>query len=177
MCTVCTVCTVSSVCTVCTVSSVCTVCAVSSVCTVCTVCTLHVFSLCSGLAQCAELCWQLRGEAGPRQVPNARIALQHNIGLGGAVIVGLYKLGFPHYARTGSSKRSISAVGISGGEPRCTIVFDEIERRLKTVSVCVLCVHTVCLSAIHVCLLCICYWVNGIVALQAKNLLGVNMTT
>ena len=103
---------------------------------------VHVFSLCSGLAQCAELCWQLRGEAGPRQVPSARIALQHNIGLGGAVIVGLYKLGFPHYARTGSSKRNISAVGISGGEPRCTVVFDEIEKRLKTVSVSVQCVHT-----------------------------------
>jgi len=45
----------------------------------------------TGLAQCAELCWQLRGEAGPRQVPNAKIALQHNIGLGGASIVALYK--------------------------------------------------------------------------------------
>nr|CAH7754904.1 unnamed protein product [Callosobruchus chinensis] len=33
----------------------------------------------TGLAQCAELCWQLRGEAGPRQVPGAKLALQHNI--------------------------------------------------------------------------------------------------
>jgi hypothetical protein len=33
--------------------------------------------------------------AGRRQVPNAKIALQHNIGLGGAVVVALYKLGFP----------------------------------------------------------------------------------
>lgn len=49
----------------------------------------------SGLAQCAELCWQLRGEAGKRQVPNARLALQHNLGLGGACIVGVYRLGFP----------------------------------------------------------------------------------
>ncbi|KAF7281607.1 sterol carrier protein X-related thiolase isoform X2 [Rhynchophorus ferrugineus] len=49
----------------------------------------------TGLAQCAELCWQLRGEAGPRQVPNAKLALQHNIGLGGAVVVALYQLGFP----------------------------------------------------------------------------------
>jgi len=47
------------------------------------------------LAQCAELCWQLRGLAGKRQVPGAKLALQHNIGLGGAVVVGLYKLGFP----------------------------------------------------------------------------------
>ncbi|XP_045482604.1 sterol carrier protein 2 [Harmonia axyridis] len=49
----------------------------------------------TGLAQCAELCWQLRGEAGARQVPGARLALQHNIGLGGAVVVALYAKGFP----------------------------------------------------------------------------------
>lgn len=50
----------------------------------------------TGLAQCAELCWQLRGIAGKRQVPNARLALQHNIGLGGAVVVALYRMGFRH---------------------------------------------------------------------------------
>lgn len=44
----------------------------------------------TGCAQCAELCWQLRGECGPRQVPNAKIALQHNLGLGGAVVVTAY---------------------------------------------------------------------------------------
>lgn len=49
----------------------------------------------TGLAQCSELCWQLRGLADKRQVPNARLALQHNIGLGGAAVVGLYRLGFP----------------------------------------------------------------------------------
>lgn len=51
----------------------------------------------TGLAQCTELCWQLRGMAGKRQVPKARIGLQHNIGLGGAVIVSLYRLGFPNH--------------------------------------------------------------------------------
>jgi len=55
----------------------------------------------TGLAQCAELCWQLRGQAGKRQVPNARLALQHNIGLGGAVVVALYKMGFPEYQSQG----------------------------------------------------------------------------
>jgi acetyl-CoA acyltransferase len=45
----------------------------------------------TGLAQCAELTWQLRGEAGPRQVDGARIALQHNLGLGGACVVTLYE--------------------------------------------------------------------------------------
>ena len=45
----------------------------------------------TGLAQCAELVWQLRGHAGPRQVENARIGLQHNLGLGGACVVTLYE--------------------------------------------------------------------------------------
>jgi sterol carrier protein 2 len=44
----------------------------------------------TGLAQCAELVWQLRGSAGARQVDGARLALQHNLGLGGACVVTLY---------------------------------------------------------------------------------------
>lgn len=48
----------------------------------------------TGGAQCVELCWQLRGIAGKRQVKNAKTALQHNIGLGGACVVSLYRLGF-----------------------------------------------------------------------------------
>jgi acetyl-CoA acetyltransferase len=45
----------------------------------------------TGLAQCAELVWQLRGEAGDRQVPGARLGLAHNLGLGGACVVTLYR--------------------------------------------------------------------------------------
>ncbi|EWC59390.1 3-ketoacyl-CoA thiolase [Actinokineospora spheciospongiae] len=45
----------------------------------------------TGLAQCSELTWQLRGTADKRQVDGARIALQHNIGLGGAVVVTAYR--------------------------------------------------------------------------------------
>lgn len=45
----------------------------------------------TGLAQCAELVWQLRGQAGARQVEGARLGLQHNIGLGGAAVVTLYE--------------------------------------------------------------------------------------
>jgi sterol carrier protein 2 len=45
----------------------------------------------TGLAQCAELTWQLRGTADARQVNGAAVALQHNIGLGGAAVVGVYK--------------------------------------------------------------------------------------
>jgi acetyl-CoA acetyltransferase len=45
----------------------------------------------TGLAQCSELVWQLRGEADKRQVKGARVALQHNLGLGGAAVVTLYR--------------------------------------------------------------------------------------
>ncbi|MFK0297029.1 lipid-transfer protein [Streptomyces sp. NPDC090442] len=45
----------------------------------------------TGLAQAAELVWQLRGTAGDRQVPGARVGLAHNIGLGGAAVVTLLR--------------------------------------------------------------------------------------
>ncbi|MGW7380027.1 lipid-transfer protein [Streptomyces sp. NPDC054794] len=45
----------------------------------------------TGLAQVAELVWQLRGEAGQRQVAGARVGLAHNIGLGGAAVVTLVR--------------------------------------------------------------------------------------
>ncbi|EYF07503.1 lipid-transfer protein [Chondromyces apiculatus] len=45
----------------------------------------------TGLAQCYELVHQLRGTAAARQVEGARIALQHNLGLGGASVVTLYQ--------------------------------------------------------------------------------------
>ena len=45
----------------------------------------------TGLAQCSELTWQLRGQADKRQVEGAKVGLQHNIGLGGAAVVGVYR--------------------------------------------------------------------------------------
>jgi len=45
----------------------------------------------TGLAQCTELVQQLRGTADQRQVEGARLALQHNLGLGGACVVTLYE--------------------------------------------------------------------------------------
>jgi sterol carrier protein 2 len=45
----------------------------------------------TGLAQCAELNWQLRGLAEKRQVKDAKVAIQHNIGLGGAAVVAVYR--------------------------------------------------------------------------------------
>ncbi|KAM8839306.1 sterol carrier protein 2 [Synchiropus picturatus] len=84
----------------------------------------------TGLAQCAELCWQLRGQAGRRQVPGAKVALQHNIGLGGAVVVTLYKMGF-----TTDARPHISAVSTSAGSGlegfKAYSVFKEIEKRLE----------------------------------------------
>jgi sterol carrier protein 2 len=45
----------------------------------------------TGLAQCTELVWHLRGQAEARQVEGAKIALQHNLGLGGACVVTMYR--------------------------------------------------------------------------------------
>ena len=45
----------------------------------------------TGLAQCTELVWQLRGQADKRQVPDAKVALQHNLGLGGACVMTMYR--------------------------------------------------------------------------------------
>lgn len=64
----------------------------------------------TGLAQCSELCWQLRGEADKRQVANAKLALQHNIGLGGAVVVALYRLGYPQAKNP--ARRNLTAAAI-----------------------------------------------------------------
>lgn len=44
----------------------------------------------TGIAQCAELVWHLRGWANNRSVPDTKHALQHNLGLGGAVVVTVY---------------------------------------------------------------------------------------
>jgi acetyl-CoA acyltransferase len=43
----------------------------------------------TGVAQLAELTWQLRGQAGERQVEGARIGVQHNVGLNGAAVVSV----------------------------------------------------------------------------------------
>ncbi|MFI1829296.1 lipid-transfer protein [Streptomyces sp. NPDC020412] len=45
----------------------------------------------TGLAQTAEITWQLRGEAGARQVEGVTLGLQHNLGLGTAGVVTLFE--------------------------------------------------------------------------------------
>ncbi|KAK3755293.1 hypothetical protein QZH41_014603, partial [Actinostola sp. cb2023] len=83
----------------------------------------------TGLAQCTELCLQLRGECGKRQVAGARVGLQHNLGLGGAVIIALYRLGFPQ-----QRFRPVTAY-TSASSPdgfKAKAVFDEIEKQMKS---------------------------------------------
>ena len=45
----------------------------------------------TGCAQATELVWQLRGQSEGRQVDGAKVALQHNLGLGGACVMTLYR--------------------------------------------------------------------------------------
>ncbi|OAK95926.1 thiolase-like protein [Phaeosphaeriaceae sp. SRC1lsM3a] len=45
----------------------------------------------TGIAQCSELVWHLRGWANNRSVKDTKVALQHNLGLGGAVVCTVYK--------------------------------------------------------------------------------------
>jgi len=90
----------------------------------------------TGIAQCAELCWQLRGEAGKRQVKNVKYALQHNIGLGGAALVGIYALGFPKSSSGSSSSTASTDSGSSDLKATTTQhksgkFFEDIEARLK----------------------------------------------
>ena len=47
----------------------------------------------TGLAQCSEMTWQMRGQADARQVAGAKLGLQHNLGLGGACVVTMYRKG------------------------------------------------------------------------------------
>jgi sterol carrier protein 2 len=77
----------------------------------------------------------LRGEADKRQVSNVKYALQHNIGLGGAAVVGIYKLGFP---KTSSSSTSAASKASGGSDLRSTTTkhksgkfFEDIEDKLK----------------------------------------------
>lgn len=86
----------------------------------------------TGLAQCSELCWQLRGLADKRQVKGAKLALQHNVGLGGAVVVTLYRLGFPKYQSSGRTIQSMATGALSAGDFKTKVIFDEIEKQLKT---------------------------------------------
>ncbi|XP_059166949.1 sterol carrier protein 2-like [Physella acuta] len=85
----------------------------------------------TGLAQCSELCWQLRGMAGKRQVPNAKVALQHNLGLGGAVVVSLYKHGFPEAAVLRNNIQAVPTSSSIENDFKSSAMFSEIKKALE----------------------------------------------
>ncbi|CAZ81060.1 unnamed protein product [Tuber melanosporum] len=68
----------------------------------------------TGLAQCAELVWQLRGWAAERTVEGVGAALQHNLGLGGAAVVTVYKRADGSKNRRLSDNELERVTGISG---------------------------------------------------------------
>ena len=87
----------------------------------------------TGLAQCAELCWQLRGEAGKRQVASVTHALQHNVGLGGACVVGIYKKAFkqPQQSPQPTLITPVSSASAHYKQLKAARFFEEIEKRLQ----------------------------------------------
>ncbi|WP_411023085.1 thiolase C-terminal domain-containing protein, partial [Salmonella sp. s51228] len=85
----------------------------------------------TGLAQCSELCWQLRGQAGSRQVNGARIALQHNLGLGGAVVITLYRHGFPELCYGSKRPYALSHQSTNGRKFKSDEIFGMISAGLK----------------------------------------------
>ncbi|KAH7125681.1 non-specific lipid-transfer protein [Dendryphion nanum] len=66
----------------------------------------------TGLAQCAELVWHMRGWANNRSVKDTKVALQHNLGLGGAVVVTVYKKADGEAARDLSDEEVGKANGL-----------------------------------------------------------------
>lgn len=78
----------------------------------------------TGVAQVVELSNQIRGRCGKRQVPNVKYAMQHNIGIGGAGVVAMYKL-----ADQSGAKPSAAP---AGGSLKSDLIFDEIKQRIST---------------------------------------------
>jgi len=85
----------------------------------------------TGLAQCSELCWQLRGLADKRQVPGAKVALQHNLGLGGAAVVTVYRHGFPEYASRNHHIQLAATSAVSASDFKASSVFNQISSVLE----------------------------------------------
>ncbi|VDK77699.1 unnamed protein product [Litomosoides sigmodontis] len=80
----------------------------------------------TGVAQVVELSLQLRGNAGARQVPNCKVAMQHNIGIGGAAMVALYRLAEQSPAIATTVRDPAKEIFLSDA------IFDEIKERAKT---------------------------------------------
>merc|ERR1711874_683175 len=66
--------------------------------------------------------------AGKRQVPNAKVALRHNLGLGGAVVISLYRHGFP---QTGQQIQAAPASSSTEKDFQSSVVFAEVRKALE----------------------------------------------
>ncbi|KAL2833306.1 thiolase-like protein [Aspergillus cavernicola] len=66
----------------------------------------------TGLAQCTELVWHLRGWANNRLIDGTDACLQHNLGLGGAVVVTVYKRADGKVAKAVSSAEIAKLSGL-----------------------------------------------------------------
>ncbi|TPX35651.1 hypothetical protein SmJEL517_g01962 [Synchytrium microbalum] len=82
----------------------------------------------TGLAQCCELNWQLRGWAGERQIQNVKYALQHNVGLGGAVVVTVYSKAFPNAKPSASYVDPRARVGYNPATECRTISKEDVAK-------------------------------------------------
>lgn len=83
----------------------------------------------TGVAQVVELSNQLRQRCGLRQVPNVKYALQHNIGIGGACVVAIYKLGFSGLVKgkdIGEAPKPTPAQNF-----KSDLIFEEIRERAE----------------------------------------------
>ena len=114
----------------------------------------------TGLAQCAELVWQLRGWAGKReadvvkdvagqngdgrekrqkgrQVEGVKVALQHNLGLGGAAVVTLYERADGEAARTCKEEEvhKISGVGYNPATEAREVTLEDVRNVQSTQNV------------------------------------------
>lgn len=95
---------------------------------------LNITYLLTGVAQVVELSNQLRGRCGKRQVPNARVAMQHNIGIGGACVVALYRRADGNVAPTaGVNSTQNGGQSEASGEFKSDVVFEEIKERAAQV--------------------------------------------
>ncbi|VDM46721.1 unnamed protein product [Toxocara canis] len=81
----------------------------------------------TGVAQVVELSTQLRGLAGRRQVPNCMVAVQHNIGIGGAGVVAMYRL-----ADGAATRATVNDVVKPSAQTRFAsdVIFEEVKDRV-----------------------------------------------